>query len=46
MAFEDIEALRYVPDRTVPLRDCRAIQASYGMVETFIDDPDPQEEIS
>jgi hypothetical protein len=45
-AFENIEALHHIPDRAVALRLRRAIQSSGGVVETFIDDPDPQEEVS
>ncbi|WP_461330592.1 hypothetical protein [Bradyrhizobium liaoningense] len=44
--FKDIEALRDVPDRAVALRLRRATQSSCGVVETFIDDSNQQEEVS
>jgi hypothetical protein len=43
--FQDTEPLHDVSEGPVAFRHRRAIESSYGVVETFIDDADPQEEV-
>jgi hypothetical protein len=44
-SFKNTESLHDVSEGPVAFRDRRAIESSHGVVQTFIDDADPQEEI-